>query len=57
VTLSHLQALVLFAALTATVLAVVQRPRGRRRRFGLAVFGAFVLGAIALSWLMAGLGP
>jgi len=50
---SHLLALVVFAALTSTVLAVLYRPRGQRLRYGLAVFGAFVLGAVGLAWLMA----
>ncbi len=50
---SHLQALMVFAALTSTVLALLYRPRGRRLAFGLAIFACFVLGAVGLAWLMA----
>lgn len=49
---SHLQALVVFAALTATVLATLYRPRGRRLAYGLALFALFVLGAVGMAWLM-----
>lgn len=53
---SHLVALLLFAWLSATALAVIYRPPGRRLRFGLKVFLAFTLGTLACAWLMAAVG-
>ena len=50
---SHLLALVVFSALASTVFATLLRPDLRGRvRFGLMVFGAFVLSAVAVGWLM-----
>ncbi len=53
---SHLFVLLVFSALSATALAVIYRPRGRRLRYGGKVFAAFTLGTLAASWLMAWLG-
>ncbi len=54
---SHLVSLVLFSALVAVVFAFLQREDpGARLRFGLKVFGAFVLSTLVLGWLMAQLG-
>ena len=50
---SHLLALVVFSALASTVFATLLRPDlPGRVRFGLMVFGAFVLSAVAVGWLM-----
>jgi hypothetical protein len=50
---SHLLALVMFAALVSTVFATLLRnDRRSRLRFGLLAFGAFVLSAILVGWLM-----
>lgn len=50
---SHLVALVLFSALTSTVFATLLRDDLRSRmRFGLILFGSFVLSAVAVGWLM-----
>ncbi len=50
---SHLVLLVLFSALVASVFAVLLRDDLRSRlRFGLWVFGAFVLSAVLAGWLM-----
>lgn len=50
---SHLLALLVFSALVAAVFAVLLRDDARsRRRFGLIVFGSFVLSAIVVGWLM-----
>jgi hypothetical protein len=53
VTPSHLVALVLFSALTSTVFATLLRDDVRSRlRFGLILFGSFLLSAVAVGWLM-----
>jgi hypothetical protein len=50
---SHLVALLLFSALVAVVFALLQRQDKRERiRFGLMAFGAFVLSALVVGWLM-----
>ena len=50
---SHLLALVIFSALVSTVFATLLRnDRRSRLRFGLLAFGAFVLSAILVGWLM-----
>ena len=51
--MSHAVALVLFSGLTSTVFATLLRDDARSRlRFGLVLFGAFVLSAVAVGWLM-----
>lgn len=50
---SHFLALVLFAALASSVFATLLRPDLRSRvRFGLMLFGGFVLSAVVVGWLM-----
>ena len=50
---SHLFALLTFSALTATVFATLLRDDVQSRvRFGLLSFGAFVVSAIVVGWLM-----
>ena len=50
---SHLVALVLFSALTSTVFATLLRDDVRSRlRFGLVLFGSFILSAVVVGWLM-----
>lgn len=50
---SHLVALFVFSALVAVVFALLQRQGKRERiRFGLMAFGAFVLSALVVGWLM-----
>lgn len=50
---SHLVALFVFSALSATVFALLQRKGTRERiRFGAMAFGAFVLSALVVGWLM-----
>jgi hypothetical protein len=50
---SHLVALLVFSALVAVVFALLQRQGKRERiRFGLMAFGAFVLSALIVGWLM-----
>ena len=50
---SHLLALVVFAALTSSVFATLLRPDPQSRvRFGLMLFGGFVLSAVVVGWLM-----
>lgn len=50
---SHVVALVVFAALTSTVFATLLREDTRSRvRFGLMAFGAFVLSAVVVGWIM-----
>jgi cytochrome bd-type quinol oxidase subunit 2 len=50
---SHLVALVVFSALVAVVFALLQRQQKRERiRFGVMAFGAFVLSALVVGWLM-----
>lgn len=50
---SHLLILLVFSALVASVFAVLLRDDLRSRvRFGVWVFGAFVLSAVAAGWIM-----
>ena len=50
---SHLVALVLFSALVSSVFATLLRDDNTARlRFGLIVFGAFIVSALAVGWLM-----
>jgi hypothetical protein len=50
---SHAIALVVFAALASTVFATLLREDTRSRvRFGLMAFGAFVLSAVIVGWIM-----
>lgn len=50
---SHLLILLVFSALVASVFAVLLRDGMRSRlRFGLWVFGSFVLSAVAAGWIM-----
>lgn len=50
---SHVLYLVVFAALVSVVFAVLQKDQPREQvRFGLMLFGAFVLSALVLGWLM-----
>jgi hypothetical protein len=52
-TFSHLLSLVVFSALVSAVFATLLRDDLKSRlRFGLLAFGAFVLCAIAVGWLM-----
>ena len=53
---SHLAMLLIFSGLSATALAVVYRPPGRRLRYGARIFAAFTLGTIVAAWAMAWLG-
>ena len=51
--LSHLQAAILFALFTSVVLGVVGRNTDRERwQYGLYVFGYFLLAVVGLGWLM-----
>lgn len=51
--LSHLQAALLFALFTSIVLGVVGRNTDRERlQYGLYVFGYFMLAVVGLGWLM-----
>lgn len=51
---SHLLNLLVYAALVASVFAVLLRDGTKSRmRFGAIVFGAFVLSALVVGWLMA----
>ena len=50
---SHLVNLVIFSSLVATVFATLLRDDTRSRvRFALVAFGAFVLSAVVVGWLM-----
>jgi hypothetical protein len=50
---SHLALLVLLAVFVSTVFATLLRDRfGEQLRFGVMLFGGFVLGAIVFGWLM-----
>ena len=50
---SHLLYLIVFSALVSAVFATLLRDDLRARvRFALGAFGAFVLAAIAVGWLM-----
>lgn len=53
-TASHLVNLLVFSALVSTVFATLLRESGAERlRFALKLFAGFVLGAVAVGWLMA----
>ena len=53
VTLSHLQAALLFALFTSIVMGIVGRDDDHERlRYGAYVFGCFVATIVGLSWLM-----
>jgi cytochrome bd-type quinol oxidase subunit 2 len=53
VTASHLLALVVFSTLVSVVFAILLREKGQDRlRFALMTFGAFVLSAVVVGWLM-----
>jgi hypothetical protein len=50
---SHLLALLVFSLLVSTVFATLLRDDLKSRlRFGVKVFGAFVLSALIVGWLM-----
>lgn len=52
---SHLGIMVVFAACVAAVFATLMRDDPREQlRFGGRIFGALVLGAYALGWIMYG---
>jgi hypothetical protein len=50
---SHFLLLILFAMFVSVVFAALLRDEPRAQvRFGAAMFGGFVLGAVVLGWLM-----
>ena len=50
---SHLLVLLMFAALVAGVFAMLLRDDGESRlRFGLMAFGAFMVSAVVVGWIM-----
>jgi len=50
---SHLLALIVFSTLVSVVFAILLRENGKDRlRFALMTFGAFVLSAVVVGWLM-----
>jgi hypothetical protein len=50
---SHILTLLVFSVLVSTVFATLLRDDFRSRlRFGVTVFGAFVLSALVVGWLM-----
>jgi hypothetical protein len=50
---SHLVSLLLFSALVSTVVATLLRDDLRSRvRFGAMLFGAFILSAVVVGWVM-----
>jgi len=50
---SHLLVLLTFSALVSGVFAMLLRDDGESRlRFGLMAFGAFVLSAVVVGWIM-----
>jgi len=52
-TLSHFEAGLLFALFTSVVMGVVTKKTDRDRlRYGLYVFGAFLVALFGLGWLM-----
>ncbi|MGA2135903.1 MAG: hypothetical protein ABSH50_26735 [Bryobacteraceae bacterium] len=52
-TLSHLEASLLFALFTSIVMGIVTKRTDRERlRYGLYVFGCFVVSLFAIGWLM-----
>ena len=53
INLSHLQVAILFAIFTSIVLGVVGRDDDRERlRYGVKVFGYFLVAIFGLGWLM-----
>jgi len=51
--LSHFEASLLFALFTSVVLAIVTKRDDRERlRYGLYVFGCFVVALFGLGWIM-----
>jgi hypothetical protein len=52
-TLSHFEASFLFALFTSVVLGVVSKRTDRERlRYGLYVFGCFIVALFGIGWLM-----
>jgi hypothetical protein len=52
-TLSHFEAAFLFALFTSIVLGVVTKKTDRERlRYGLYVFGCFIVALFGIGWLM-----
>jgi len=50
---SHLLSLLVFSTLVSLVFAILLREEGKDRlRFALMTFGAFVLSAVVVGWLM-----
>ena len=50
---SHLVVLIIFSVLVSGVFALLLREDGRSRlRFGLMAFGAFVVSALVVGWIM-----
>ena len=50
---SHLLVLIVFSTLVSVVFAMLLREDGKARvRFALMTFGAFVLSAVVVGWLM-----
>jgi hypothetical protein len=50
---SHLVVLIVFSVLVSGVFALLLRDDGRSRvRFGLMAFGAFVVSALVVGWIM-----
>ena len=50
---SHLVVLLLFSVLVSGVFAMLLRDDGKSRlRFGLMAFGAFVISALVVGWIM-----
>ena len=50
---SHLLSLIVFSTLVSLVFAILLREEGKDRlRFALMTFGAFVLSAVVVGWLM-----
>ena len=51
--LSHFQALTIFALLVSTVFALITKDESRERfRYGVFVFASFLVVAFAVAWLM-----
>ena len=50
---SHFLLMIVFAFLVSLVFAMLMRDRPREQaRFGLVLFGGFILAAVVLGWLM-----
>jgi hypothetical protein len=51
---SHLLSLLIFSALVSVVLTFLQREEPKARwRFGLKIFGGFILSTFVFGWIMA----